>query len=139
MGLVRSAITGGEAMTRSRPTPKRVRWDDRPGIHPNAAGLDIGARAIVVAVPPARDAEPVRVLAPFTPARHARVDGLLQCGIDTVAMASTGVYGVPVFALRARSWRASQAWISWPSRGARRPWPKPSSPRAAPTGANSPP
>lgn len=86
-------------MKRSSPTPKRVRWDDLPCIHPNAAGLDIGASAIVVAVPPERDAEPVRVFETFTPDLHALVDWLIQCGIDTVAMESTGVYWVPVFEL----------------------------------------
>ena len=81
------------------PPPKRVRMDDMPSIHPNAAGMDIGARAIVVAVPPERDPEPVRVCETFTPDLHALVDWLLQCGIDTVVMASTGVYWVPVFEL----------------------------------------
>jgi transposase len=61
--------------------------------------MDIGARAIVVAVSPERDTEPVRVFATFTPALHALVDWLLPCGIDTVAMESTGVYWVPVFEL----------------------------------------
>ncbi|HSX79068.1 MAG TPA: transposase [Candidatus Saccharimonadia bacterium] len=70
-----------------------------PDIHPKAAGMDIGARAIVVAVPPERAPEPVRVFETCTPDLHALVDGLLQCGIDTVVMASTGVYWVPVFAL----------------------------------------
>jgi transposase len=86
-------------MKRSSPTPKRVRGDDLPCIHPNAAGLDIGASAIVAAGPPERDAEPVRVFETFTPDLHALVDGLLQCGIATVAMESTGVYWVPVFEL----------------------------------------
>jgi transposase len=81
------------------PPPKRVRMDAMPSIHPHAAGMDIGARAIVVAVPPERDPEPVRVFETFTPDLHALVDWLLQCGIDTVVMASTGVYWVPVFEL----------------------------------------
>ena len=81
------------------PPPTRVRMDDRPAIHPHAAGMDIGARAMVAAVPPERAPEPVRVVETCTPALHALVDGLLPCGIDTVVMASTGVYGVPVFAL----------------------------------------
>lgn len=81
------------------PPPKRVRMDDMPYIHPNAAGMDIGARAIVVAVPPERAPEPVRVFETFTPALYALVDWRLQCGIDTVVMESTGVYWVPVFEL----------------------------------------
>jgi hypothetical protein len=43
MGRVRRASTGGEAMPRSRPPPTRVRWDDRPWSHPNAARLDSGS------------------------------------------------------------------------------------------------
>ena len=81
------------------PPPKRVRMDAMPAIHPNAAGMDIGARAIVVAVPPERALEPVRVFETFTPDLHAVVEWLLQCGIDTVVMESTGVYWVPVFEL----------------------------------------
>jgi hypothetical protein len=49
-------------MTRSTPPPTRGRCDAWPCLHPNAAGMDIGARALVVAVPPARHAEPGRVL-----------------------------------------------------------------------------
>ena len=79
-------------MHRSKPTPKRCRWDDLPDIHPHAAGMDIGASAIGVAVPPERDAEPVRVFETFTPDLHALVDWLVACHIDTVAMESTGIY-----------------------------------------------
>jgi transposase len=86
-------------MHRSKPTPKRLQWDDMPCIHPNAAGMDIGASAIVVAVPPDRDGEPVRVFETFTPDLHALVDWLVACHIDTVAMESTGIYWVPIFEL----------------------------------------
>ena len=40
-------------------------------VHPNAAGLDIGSAEIVVAVPPARDTQPVRVFQTFTADLHA--------------------------------------------------------------------
>jgi transposase len=83
-------------MPRSTPTPKRIRWDNLPCIHPNAAGMDLGASAIVVAVPPERAAEPVRVFETFTPDLHALVDWLVACQIDTGAMESTGIYGVPI-------------------------------------------
>ena len=86
-------------MTPSSPTPKRIRFEEWPCIHPNAAGMDIGARELVVAVPIARDATPVRAFATFTPDLHALVEWLLQCGIDTVAMESTGIYWVPIFEL----------------------------------------
>jgi transposase len=85
-------------MKRATPTPKRVRCD-MPCLHPHAAGMDIGASAIVVAVPLGRDAEPVRVFETFTPDLHALVDWLVACHIDTVAMEATGIYGVPIFEL----------------------------------------
>jgi transposase len=68
-------------------------------LHPNAAGIDIGARELVVAVPTDRAATPVRAVATFTPALHAMVGWLLQCSVDTAARASTGIYGVPIFEL----------------------------------------
>jgi hypothetical protein len=86
MGRGRRASTGGEAMPPSRPPPTRVRWDDRPWLPPHAAGLARGARALVVAGPPARDAAPGRGLAPFTPARHALVAGRIPGGLDTAAL-----------------------------------------------------
>lgn len=85
-------------MTPSSPTPKRIRFEEWPCIHPNAAGMDIGARELVVAVPTDRDTTSVRAFATCTPDLHALVDWLLQCGIDTVAMESTGVSWVPIFA-----------------------------------------
>ena len=84
-------------MTPSSPTPQRIRFEEWPCIHPNTAGMDIGARERVVAVPTDRDATPVRAFATCTPDLHTLVEWLLQCGMDTVAMASTGVSGVPSF------------------------------------------
>jgi hypothetical protein len=40
--------------------------EDRPVLEPNAAGVDIGAREIFVAVPPDRDEHPVRACSTFT-------------------------------------------------------------------------
>jgi hypothetical protein len=40
--------------------------EDRPLLEPNAAGIDIGAREIYVAVPPDRDEHPVRIFSTFT-------------------------------------------------------------------------
>ena len=38
-----------------RKTPKTLQLDGLPTIHPDAAGIDLGAEEIVVAVPPDRD------------------------------------------------------------------------------------
>src|SRR5947209_10006464 len=65
-------------------------------LYPDAAGVDIGATEIYVAVPPDRDPEPVRMFASFTEDLNALADWLQQCGIGTVAMESTGVYWIPL-------------------------------------------
>ena len=67
--------------------------------HPNAAGIDIGSASHFVAVPPDRDEEPVREFKSFTRDLHALADWLSACGVDTVAMESTGVYWIPLYEL----------------------------------------
>ena len=42
------------------PKPVRLHVDNLPTVFPNAAGLDIGSAEIVAALPPDRDATPVR-------------------------------------------------------------------------------
>jgi transposase len=64
-------------------------------IEHNAAGIDVGATEVYVAVPPGRDAEPVRRFKTFTGDLRAMAAWLVQCGITTVAMESTGVYWIP--------------------------------------------
>ena len=68
-----------------------------PVFHPHAAGIDIGAREIYVAVPPDRDPKPIRVFATFTEDLLALRDWLKARGITSVAMESTGVYWIPLF------------------------------------------
>src|SRR5256885_91770 len=65
--------------------------------HPDAAGIDIGNTAHYVAVPPARDSEPVRRFGCVTAELKEMARWLKQCGIRTVAMQSTGVYWLPVY------------------------------------------
>ena len=67
--------------------------------HPNAAGIDIGSASHYVAVPPDRDPEPVREFPSFTADLHRLADWLAACGVDTVAMESTGVYWIPLYEL----------------------------------------
>ena len=71
--------------------------EDRPLLEPNAAGIDIGAREIFVAVPPDRDEHPVRVFATFTENLEEMAQWLASRGITTVAMESTGVYWIPLY------------------------------------------
>lgn len=63
--------------------------------HPNAAGIDIGLASHFVAVSPDRDDEPVREFKSFTEDLEELADWLVCCGVDTVAMESTGVYWIP--------------------------------------------
>jgi transposase len=67
--------------------------------HPNAAGIDIGSASHFVAVPPDRDDEPVREFLSFTADLQRLGDWLEACGVDTVAMESTGVYWIALYEL----------------------------------------
>jgi transposase len=66
-------------------------------IEPDAAGIDIGANEVYVAVPPDRDPEPVRRFKTFTGELRQMAAWLIQCHIRTVAMESTGVYWIPPY------------------------------------------
>ena len=68
-----------------------------PVVHEHAAGVDIGAREIFVAVAGDRDAEPIRSYPTFTADLHRLADWLVACGITTVAMEATGVYWIPLY------------------------------------------
>jgi transposase len=68
-----------------------------PVMRPDAAGIDIGATEIFVAVPADRAEENVRSFPTFTQDLYALADWLKRCGIRTVAMESTGVYWIPLF------------------------------------------
>ena len=66
-------------------------------INPNAAGIDIGSRFHVVAVPTDRDDDPVKTFQSFTGELYQLVDWLEACKINTVAMESTGIYWMPLY------------------------------------------
>src|SRR5260221_1000196 len=70
---------------------------------PNAAGSDVGANEIWVAVPPDRLEESVRRFGAFTGELKALVQWLQDGGITTVAMESTGMYWIPLYQLLADS------------------------------------
>jgi transposase len=63
----------------------------------NAAGIDVGATEMYVAVPPDRDSQSVRCFATFTSDLLRLADWLKQCGITSVAMESTSVFWIPLF------------------------------------------
>jgi transposase len=93
-----NATSKQEQILRERPTMSaEVRLRQVTAQIPNAAGVDVGANEIYVSVPPDRDPECVRSFPTFTADLHDAADWLQSCGIDTVAMESTGVYWIPFF------------------------------------------
>jgi len=66
-------------------------------IHPHAAGIDVSAVEMVVAVPPGESQEPVRTFGTTTGDLGVLRDHLLAHHITSVAMESTGLYWVPLF------------------------------------------
>jgi hypothetical protein len=78
-------------------TKRRKREQDLPVLHPDAAGIDVGASELFVAVPAGRSPEPVRSFPTFTKDLHELGDWLQDCGIHSVAMESTSVYWIPVY------------------------------------------
>jgi transposase len=71
-------------------------------VHPDAAAVDVGSAEHWVAVPPARDPEPVRRFAAFTADLERLADWLRACRVTTVVLESTGVYWIPLFELLER-------------------------------------
>lgn len=71
----------------------------RPAVNLHAAGIDVGAEAHDVAVPPRDDPHPVHPFGAYTVDLEALADCLTVCGITTVAMESTGVYWIPLVEL----------------------------------------
>jgi len=77
--------------------PKQAGQPDRSAFEPNAAGIDIGAREIYVAVPADRDEHFVRKCETFSGDLRQMAEWLVHCGITTAAMEATGVYWIPVY------------------------------------------
>ena len=86
--------------------PVRKREDE---VFPNAAGIDVGASSHWVAVPPHLAAESVRECGPMTDDLNALADWLIRCGVDTVALESTGVYWIPLYEVLEQ--RGLKVWL----------------------------
>jgi transposase len=76
---------------------KKVDWKALEVMHRDAAGIDVGGSEHWVAISPERDPEPVRRFGCFTADLHAMARWLVEKGVRSVAMQSTGVYWMPVF------------------------------------------
>lgn len=78
-------------------------------VFPNAAGIDVGASSHWVAVPGHAAEEAVREFGVMTDDLHALADWLVQCGVEVVALESTGVYWIPLFEVLER--RGLKVWL----------------------------
>ena len=78
-------------------------------IFPNAAGIDVGASSHWVAVPARSSDESVREFGAMTDDLNAMAAWLIACGVDTVALESTGVYWIPVFEVLEQ--RGLKVWL----------------------------
>ena len=82
---------------------RQARWETEglpealSRVNLNAAGIDVGASSHFVAVPEGRSEQPVREFQAYTSELYRLADWLLECGVETVAMESTGVYWIPLF------------------------------------------
>lgn len=76
---------------------KKLDWKALEVVHPDAAGIDVGGSEHWVAINPERDAEPVRRFGCFTADLREMARWLVEKGVRTVAMQSTGVYWMPLF------------------------------------------
>jgi transposase len=83
---------------RSR-APRRVTPSVLERINPHVAGIDCGATAHYVAVPPDRDSQPVHSFPTFTADLQRLAAWLTACGIKSVAREATGVYWIPIYEL----------------------------------------
>ena len=81
----------------------------------HAAGIDVGADAHDVAVPPSDDASPVRCCGACTVDLEALADWLATGDMTTVALASTGVDWMPRFELLET--RGFEVWLVDPQPG----------------------
>jgi transposase len=89
-------MTDPRSRSSSRRPPVSSAEAPRRILHGNAAGIDVGSQRHYVAVPADRDPQPVRSFGCLTPDLQALAQWLQACGIDTVALESTGVYWIPV-------------------------------------------
>ena len=80
-----------------RSVEKKVDWKALEIVHPDAAGIDVGGSEHWVAISPDRDPEPVRRFRCFTADLREMGRWLVEKGVRSVAMQSTGVYWMPVF------------------------------------------
>lgn len=77
----------------------RVRPSVLQVAHPNAAGIDVGSMSHFVAVRSDLNRESIREFGSFTEDLEGIAAWLTECGVDVVAMESTGVYWIALYEL----------------------------------------
>lgn len=90
----------------------RQLWSNNSGleiVHPDSAGIDVGSREHYVAVPPDRDPQPVRCFGCFTSDLHEMAGWLIERGVKSVVLQSTGVYWIPVYDVLEQ--RGLEVWL----------------------------
>lgn len=92
----RTAAQTGTKKRKSKKAQQLPRGAKRRVIQRHSAGIDVGSKVHYAAVDPRDSARPVRSFGCLTPELHEMALWLVECGVKTVAMESTGVYWVPV-------------------------------------------
>ena len=87
---------------RQQPRSKSALPPPLAAVNLHAAGLDVGAEAHDVAVPPSDAPQPVRCLGADTVDVESLADWWAACGVTTIALESTGGSWLPRFALLER-------------------------------------
>lgn len=73
------------------------KFEKMPIIHAHAAGIDVGSRSHYVAI--GQGQQDVKEFGVYTNDLHSLCEHLLDAGITTVALESTGSYWQPLFVL----------------------------------------
>jgi transposase len=85
---------GSKKRKKSAPVKPEQDWELK---RPNAAGIDIGSREHWIALPKGRAERSTRRFGATTPELKKAIEWLLECGIEDVAMESTGMYWMPLY------------------------------------------
>jgi transposase len=82
---------------KNRQIKAKVQMNALDQINPHAAGIDVGAEEVYVAVPYEQNTENVRSFPTFTADLKRLIEWLKSRQIETVAMEATGVFWIPLY------------------------------------------
>lgn len=81
----------------SRKKTRLQAMNEAPRVRQDTAGIDISPEVIYVAVDRQKDPQSVRVFGTVTAELYRIANWLKACGVQSVAMESTGVYWIPLY------------------------------------------